>query len=143
MKRINWPRRSAPGHHCRNQQIGQTVTLHDGVEQRNEGARRPADLHLRAAQGRDQKAGDDRGKQPGIGFDAAGNAEGHRQRQGHHTDGDAGRQVGQKIGSRVVTQRLDQSRTETEKTRLHSAHPHAGPGAGPGVEQIDAAAVII
>ena len=45
------------------QQVGQAVAFDDAVDDDDEGAGRPADLHLRAAQRADQEAGDDGGEE--------------------------------------------------------------------------------
>ena len=62
----------------------------------DESAGRPADLHPRAAQRRDQEAGDDRRNQPLARAGAAGDAERHGERQRDDGDGEAGDEVGAK-----------------------------------------------
>jgi len=94
------------------QQVGQPVALHDAVDDDDEGARRAADLHLRAAQRRDEEAGDDRGDDALLGLDAAGDGEGHRQRQGDHADGQAGGDVGAQLRAAVAAHGVEQARAE-------------------------------
>ena len=88
-----------------NQQIGQAVLLDDAVNNNNEGAGRPADLHRRAAQQGNQSARDDGCPDAGLRGEATGNGKGHRQRQGHNADGQTGTQVLDEALSRVAAQR--------------------------------------
>ena len=62
-------------------QVGQAVALHDAVDDDDEGAGRPADLHRTAAEQRDQEAGDDGGEDAGLGLEAGRDRKGHGQRQ--------------------------------------------------------------
>ena len=68
-----------PGQGGGDEQVGQSVALHDAVDDDDEGPGRPADLHMRAAQRRDQKARDDGGEQAGLRLDARGDGKGHGQ----------------------------------------------------------------
>ena len=59
------------GHERRDDQSVDAVLLHDAVHDDDERAGRAADLHARAAERGDEKAGDDRGAEPAVGRDAA------------------------------------------------------------------------
>jgi len=74
------------GHDGADQQIGVTVLGDDAVNDNDERAGRPADLHARSAQGGNQKAGDDGSENTGLGFGAGGDGERDGQRQGNDTD---------------------------------------------------------
>ena len=66
------------------------VTRHRCCDKHNERARGTADLHVGAPECRDQEPGDDGGDQALLGLQAAGDREGHGQRQRQHADRDAG-----------------------------------------------------
>ena len=63
--------------------------LDDAVDDDDERARRAADLDARAAERRDDEAGDDRGVEAAIGRDAAGDRECDGQRERDDADDDA------------------------------------------------------
>ena len=67
-----------------------------------------ADLGARAAQGGDEKAGDDGGVKSGLRRDPGGDAEGHGKRQSDQPHGDPGEQVVQEHLLAVLAQRHDQ-----------------------------------
>ena len=60
----------------------------DAGDDDDEGAGRTADLDARAAERRDDEAGDDRAVDAGLGREAGGNRKRHRQRQRDQPDGD-------------------------------------------------------
>ena len=80
-------------HHGGDDQAVDAVLLHDAVDDHDERAGGPADLHPGAAQRRDQEAGDDRGVEALLRGDAAGDGEGDGEREGDDADDDAGEQV--------------------------------------------------
>ena len=95
-----------------NQQVGQPVAFDDAVDDDDEGTGRAADLHMRAAQRRNQQAGDDGGEDALFGIDARGDGEGHGQWERNDADGDAGADVGRQVAAVVVLQRVKQPRAE-------------------------------
>ena len=109
------------GQHGGDEQVGHAVALHDAVDDDDEGARRPADLHLRAAERRDQEAGDDGGEDALFGLDAAGDRERHRQRQRDDADRQAGADVGGEALSVVAGEGVDEARAES--LQPHAAQP--------------------
>ncbi len=88
------------------------VPLHDRVDDDDEGARRPADLHARATQGGDEKSCDNRGEQPALGADPARNRERDREREGHDSDDDPRTQICEELLASVVRERRDELRDE-------------------------------
>ena len=100
------------GQRGRDQQVGQPVALDDAVDDDDEGAGRPADLHPRAAERGDQEAGDDRGEDALLGLDARGDRERHRQRQRDDADRDAGADIGEEAGAVVACHCIEQPRAE-------------------------------
>ena len=120
------------GEHGRDQQVGDAVALDDAVDDDDEGARRAADLHARAAERRDQEAGDDRGEDSLLGLDAAGDRERHRQRQGDDADGEAGAEVGGEALPVVAGEVVDETRSKGVQARrvLERAGQAAPPAAG-------------
>jgi hypothetical protein len=99
-------------HHRRHEQPINAVLLHDAVNDDDECARRPADLHARAAQRRDQESGYDGGVQATVGRDAARNGECNGERQRDNADNDAGADVGRELRARVVFKGGGQLRDE-------------------------------
>ena len=81
------------GHHRAHEQAVDAVLGDDAGDDHDERAGRPADLEARAAERRDQEAGDDRAVDARLRRQAGGDGERHRQRQRDQADGDAGDQV--------------------------------------------------
>ena len=79
--------------------IRPSIAVHrdDAGDDDDEGAGRPADLDARAAQRRDDEAGDDGGDDALFGRRAAGDAERHGQRQRDDGDGQPGDGIGAQI----------------------------------------------
>ena len=90
--------RMTPGHERGGQQAVHAVLLHDAVDDHDERAGGPADLHPRAAERRDQEAGDDRGVEAAVRRDAAG--DGERDRQGQRDDADD--HPGDRVGGELL-----------------------------------------
>ena len=76
----------------------------DSRDDYNEGPGRPADLCLRAAQGRDQKTRDDGAIQSRLGWHSGRDGKRHRQRQRDKANGHTGDQVGEKFVAIITTQ---------------------------------------
>jgi hypothetical protein len=95
------------------QQVGQAVALDDAVDDDDERAGRAADLHMRAAQCRDQEAGDDGGEDALLGLDARGDGKGHGQRKRHDAHGEPGAEVGQEAGAVIARQGVEQAGSES------------------------------
>jgi hypothetical protein len=111
------------GEDGRDHQPGDAVALHDAVDDDDEGARRPADLHARAPERRDQHAGDDRGEEALLGLDAARDRERHRERQRDDPDGDAGAEVGSEAAAVVAfLDVVDDARPKAVQARRELAH---------------------
>ena len=83
----------------------------------DERAGRAADLHVRAAERRDDEAGDDRAVDAGLRRHARRDRERHRQRQRDQADGDAGDQIGDEQLWRVVGEAREPTRAETGESR--------------------------
>ena len=81
------------GHGGAHQQSGNAELDDDAANKHHEGPGRPRDLAARAAERRDNEAGDDRRVDAGFRLDAGRNGEGHREGQGDEADGDAGNQI--------------------------------------------------
>src|SRR6218665_2585820 len=114
-KRTSVPSRKNPSSSTRppaaaraDHRLAPPVALDNVVDDDDEGPRRPADLGIGAAQGRDQKAGNDGRPQPGPGRQAAGNRKRHGQWQRHDADGNARAHIGQPAASVVAAQRVQQ-----------------------------------
>jgi hypothetical protein len=101
-------------HHRGDQQVLHAIVHDDGVDDRDEGPGRAADLHARSAQCRDQEARYDRGPDAGSGRHAAGDRERHGQRQCQHADRDAGGKIAGKLPAVVAAQRIKQLRSELD-----------------------------
>ena len=86
------------------QQIWQAVTFDDAVDDHDESAGRATNLHGRAAQQRNQPAGNDGGPDSRLGAQARGDRKIHGQRQGHDSHGQAGANVFAETFARVVGQ---------------------------------------
>ena len=82
-----------PGAGGGNQQIGDAVALNNAVDDHDESAGRPANLHRRAAQGRNQRAGDDGGPDACLGLQPGRDGKRHGQGQGHNADRQPGPSV--------------------------------------------------
>ena len=106
-----------PGHRRRQQQVGEAVAFDDAEDDDDEGTGRPADLHLRAAERRDQEAGNDGGDQALLGFHARCDAESQRQRQRHDAHRDAGAQVSKEALAVVALDRIDHAWPEGVQSR--------------------------
>ena len=94
----------------------EAVALHDAVDDHDEGARGPADLHPRSAQRGDQEARDDRGVEPTLRRDTAGDRERDGQRQRDDPDDDPRADVGHELGAVVRSERREQLRNEQRWT---------------------------
>ena len=88
------------GHHRAHEQAVDAVLGDDARDDHDERAGRSADLHVRAAERRDEEAGDDRAVDAGLRRHARGDRERHRQRQRDEADGDAGDQIGRERAKR-------------------------------------------
>ena len=97
-----------PGQHGGDEQVGDAVVDHDGVDDRDEGAGRAADLNPRATQQGDQEAGDNGRPDAGGGRHPRGDSEGHGQRQGEHPDGNACARVMGELRAVVTGQGVEQ-----------------------------------
>jgi hypothetical protein len=118
---MNWitePRRA--------REAGVAVRLHDAVDEHDEGARRPADLHAAAAEDGDQEARDDRGVEALLGLDSRRDAEGDRERQRHHADDHAGHDVARELRRSVsLAQHRHELRLEPAPVIRRVLHRHA------------------
>ena len=115
------------------QQVRHAVAVDDAVDDDDEGAGGPADLHVRAAQQGDQQAGDDGGPQAGGGREAGSDGEGHRERQRHDADGQAGAEVAQEAFPAIALQGSEQAGPERGKRHRQSHRaPILAPGGSPG-----------
>ena len=85
--------RISAGHQGRDHQAVDPVALDDPVDDHHERAGRPADLHPRSAEHGDQESGDDRGVEPALRRDAAGDGERDSQRQRDDPDDDTGKEI--------------------------------------------------
>ena len=106
------------GHDRAHEQAVDAVDGDDAGDDDDEGAGGSADLSPRAAEGRDQKSGDDGGVDSGLRSDAGGDGEGHGQRQSDEADGDAGDEIPPEFAQVVVAQanyRLRQPAVVREK----------------------------
>ena len=88
-----------PGHQGRQHEAIVALALDDRGDEHDEGAGRSADLEAAAAEGRDQEAADDGGEQALVGRQARADGDGHRQRQRHDGDRQAGDGVGPEIAA--------------------------------------------
>ena len=95
------------GHHRAHEQAVDAVLGDDAGHDDDERAGRPADLHVRAAERRDDEAGDDRAVDAGLRRHARGDRERHGQRQRDEADRDAGDQIRDEQLWRVVAERED------------------------------------
>ena len=87
---------SSPAPIVHTSEVGHAVLHDDAVDDDDVRARRPADLHPRAAEERDEEARDDRGEDAGLRRDAGGDRKRHRERQGDDADRQARDDVGRK-----------------------------------------------
>ena len=95
------------GHHRAHEQAVDAVGRDDAGDDDDERAGRAADLEARAAERRDEEAGDDRAVQAGLRRHAGRDGERHRQRQRDQADRDAGDQVVTKLLQRVRAKSVD------------------------------------
>ena len=95
----------------------QSVPLDDRIHDDDERARRPADLHPRAPQRRDEEARHDRGVEPALGRYAARDGEGDREGQGDDADDYAGGGVGDELPAGVAPERGDKLGDEHGETK--------------------------
>ncbi len=96
------------GHQRDHGEAGQAEAGDDAGDDDDECAGGSADLGARAAQGGDEKTGDDGGVESGLRRDSRGDAKGHGERQRDQADGDAGKKVVQEHLPAVLAQRQDQ-----------------------------------
>ena len=89
---------------------GDAVLGDDAGDDDDEGAGRAADLDARAAERRDEEAGDDRAVDAGLGREARGDRERHRERQRDEADGDAGDEIVPEGDAVVAAKREDRLR---------------------------------
>jgi hypothetical protein len=106
------------GEDGRPHQVGEAVHGDDAIDDGDEGARRAADLHPRAAKGGGDEAGDDGGPDAGRRRGAGGDGEGHGQRQGEDADGDPRREILAELRAVVGGQAIQQLGVEGD---LHGA----------------------
>jgi hypothetical protein len=105
-----------------NKQVGHAVAFHDAVDDDDEGAGRPTNLHGGAAQGRDEEARDDGGPQTGLGLESTGNGKSHGEGQRHDTHRGAGTDVAHQLVPVVALHILQQARPEGCKGRQSLEH---------------------
>ncbi len=82
----------------------------DREDHDDEGARRPADLHLAAAEQRDHEPADDRGDEPCGGRRAGGDGDCQTEGQGDHRDRDARNHVPREVRAAVAVKRAQDDR---------------------------------
>ena len=104
-------------HQRRDHQAVDAVLLDDAVDDHDERAGRPADLHPRAAERRDQEAGDDGRVEAAIRRDPARDGERDGERQRHDADDDARGHIGGELRAVVRLQCRDE---------LGNEHPISG-----------------
>ena len=107
------------GHQRADEQAFDAVLRDDAGDDDDERAGRTADLQARAAEQRNQAAGDDRGVDAGLRRQARRDGEGHRQRQRDQADGDAGGEVGERGPAVVGPERGDQLGTAKRRPLRH------------------------
>ena len=131
MKRMSPPMRSEAhreqqhaGGDRAHDEVGDAVLHDDRVDDHDVGAGRPADLHARPAEQRDQEAGDDRGEDAGLRRDARGDRERHGERERDDADRDAGDEIGAEVVAGVPgPEAVDELRPEAEDGEA-VAHAH-------------------
>ena len=100
------------GHERRDDEAVDAELLHDAVDDDDERAGRSADLDARAAERRDEEAGDDRGVEPAIRRDAAGDRERDGEWERDDADDHSGGEVGEELRAIVGLERRDELRNE-------------------------------
>ena len=90
------------GHHGAHEQSIHAVHRDDPRHHHHKRAGRPANLHLRSAQRRNQKSGDDRAVNSSLRRQPRSDGKRHRQRQCHQPHGDSSNQIQQKFVTVVV-----------------------------------------
>ena len=107
------------------------MRLDDFGDEHDEGAGRAADLEAAAAEGRDEKAADNRGKEPVLGLGARGDGDGHGERQSDDRDGQTRKRVGAKLREPVaLAHRGEELGREAVVKALGEAHGRANSEAG-------------
>ena len=106
------PIRNETGHQRGDQQPVHPVLLHDAVDDHDERAGWPADLHPGAAQRGDDEARDHRRVETTVGGDTAGDGEGDGERERHDADDDAGGEVRDELLAVVGLECGDELRDE-------------------------------
>ena len=94
-----------PGHQRRDHEAVDAVLGDDPGDEHHERARGPADLNPRAAEGRNEEAGNNPGIETALRRDPARDGKGDAEWQGHHAHNDAGQGVGRKLLSGVAFER--------------------------------------
>src|SRR2546428_834323 len=118
-------------HEGRHREPFHPVALDDCVDDHDEGARRPADLHARAPQRRDDESRDDRGEQPALGTDPARDREGDGERECDDTDDDPGDQIREELLAGVPRDRGDELRDQPVQIPRLPMTPVAPSNPGP------------
>jgi hypothetical protein len=108
------------GHQHRQDQPVDAVAVDGGGHDHDEGAGRAADLEAAAAERRHQEPADDGCVQSTLGANARCNGDGHRQRQRHDGDGQAGDHIGSQLPEVVA---LAQHRDQLGREQLGKARP--------------------
>jgi hypothetical protein len=107
-------------HHGGDEQVGDTVALCDGIEQRHEGAGRAADLYPRASQRGHDETADDGSDQTLFRLDPGGDAEGHCQRHGNAGHRESCAEVGGEVVAAVTLERVEEGGSEAKVAEFHS-----------------------
>jgi hypothetical protein len=97
----------AARHDGADEQVGVTVLRDDAVHDDDERARRPADLHTRTAQERDDEAGDDGGEDARFRFRTGCDREGDSEWQSDHADRDTCGEVGSETRAVIAAQGIN------------------------------------
>ena len=95
-----------PGQQGGAKQIDKAVGDDNAVNDRNERPGRPANLHPRTSEQRNQKTGNDAGPDPCCRRHTAGNGKRHRQRQGKHPHGDACPNILTRLRTGIIMQTI-------------------------------------
>src|SRR6266550_1885254 len=89
------------GHDRRHDEAVDSVSLDNSVDDDDECASRPADLHTRAAEGGDQESSNDRRVEAAVGSDTAGDCERDCEGESDYADNDAGDQIRSELRSAI------------------------------------------
>ncbi len=103
-------------------QVIYSILLGHAENDGNEGGGWSANLHLRAAQGRDQETRHNGGDDSHGGGTIRGDSQRHTEGQGDDAHGDPGREIGQEVSPRIRLERVEELRTE----RNGKGHEPAG-----------------